>query len=88
MVTEALDPVDRNILVTLTSVATATATTYFTTYRVDGHTDGFMPPRAPTQVGHYEDAFLKVDGLWLLRSRSSFLAFAGPSERLEPADKP
>lgn len=52
------------------------------------HTDGFMPPRAPTQVGHYEDAFLKVDGLWLLRSRSALLAFAGPTERLEPADKP
>jgi hypothetical protein len=76
--------------VTLTSVATATATTYFTTFRVDGHTHGFMPPRSPTQVGHYEDAFLKVDGLWLLRSRSRslFLAFAGPTERREPADKP
>ncbi|GES31488.1 nuclear transport factor 2 family protein [Streptomyces angustmyceticus] len=77
-----------NVLVTLTSAATATATTYFTTYRVDGHTGGFMPPRAPTQVGHYEDTFLKVDGRWLLSSRSLFLAFAGPTERLEAVDKP
>ncbi|MGX7757637.1 nuclear transport factor 2 family protein [Streptomyces angustmyceticus] len=77
-----------NVLVTLTSAATATATTYFTTYRVDGHTGGFVPPRAPTQVGHYEDAFLKVDGRWLLSSRSLFLAFAGPTERLEATDKP
>ena len=77
-----------NILVTVTSETTATATTYFTTYRVDGYTEGFVPPRAPTQVGHYEDTFLKADGLWLLSSRSLFLAFAGPTEQLEPADKP
>lgn len=76
-----------NILVTLTSGSTATAITYFTTYRVDGHTNGFEPPRIPTQVGHYEDAFLKVDDVWLLRSRSLFLAFAGPTESLEPATK-
>ncbi|MEU1365095.1 nuclear transport factor 2 family protein [Streptomyces sp. NPDC005803] len=77
-----------NILVTLTSEATATATTYFTTYRVDGYTNGYVPPRPPTQVGHYEDVFLKVNGLWLLSSRSLFLAFAGPTESLKPADKP
>uniref|UniRef100_A0AAU2K1L0 Nuclear transport factor 2 family protein n=1 Tax=Streptomyces sp. NBC_00049 TaxID=2903617 RepID=A0AAU2K1L0_9ACTN len=76
-----------NILVTLTSASTATATTYFTTYRVDGHTDGgYMPPQIPTQVGHYEDAFRKVDGRWLLSRRSLFLSFAGPTERLAPAD--
>lgn len=74
-----------NVLVTITSEATATATTYFTTYRVDGHTSGFVPPRAPTQVGHYEDTFLKVGGRWLLKSRSLYLAFAGPTERLEAA---
>ncbi|MET9558434.1 nuclear transport factor 2 family protein [Streptomyces sp. NPDC006645] len=74
-----------NILVTVTSGTTATATSYFTTYRVDGHTGGFVPPRAPTQVGHYEDTFLKVEGRWLLGSRSLYLAFAGPTERLEAA---
>ncbi|MFD5813440.1 nuclear transport factor 2 family protein [Streptomyces sp. NPDC127038] len=74
-----------NILVTVTSESTATATTYFTTYRVDGHTGGFVPPRAPTQVGHYEDTFRKVEGQWLLDSRSLYLAFAGPTERLEAA---
>ncbi|WP_307517914.1 nuclear transport factor 2 family protein [Streptomyces umbrinus] len=72
-----------NILVTVTSKATATATTYFTTYRVDGYAGVFVPPRAPTQVGHYEDSFLKVEGRWLLSSRSLYLAFAGPTERLE-----
>ncbi|MEU9747984.1 nuclear transport factor 2 family protein [Streptomyces niveus] len=82
-------PVDRlsrrmcaNILVTVTSEATATATSYFTTYRVDGHTGGPVPPRAPTQVGHYEDTFLKAEGRWFLSSRSLHLAFAGPTERL------
>lgn len=74
-----------NILVTVTSEATATATTYFTTYRVDGHTGGFVPPRAPTQVGHYEDTFCKIEGRWLISSRSLYLAFAGPTERLEAA---
>ncbi|MFH8518453.1 nuclear transport factor 2 family protein [Streptomyces gelaticus] len=78
-----------NILVTLTSASTATAITYFTTYRVDGHTaGGYLPPQVPTQVGHYEDTFRKVDGRWLLSRRSLFLAFAGPTERLGPADKP
>ncbi|MFF2217605.1 nuclear transport factor 2 family protein [Streptomyces antibioticus] len=72
-----------NILVTVTSESTATATTYFTTYRVDGHTGGLVPPRAPTQIGHYEDTFLKAEGHWLLSSRSLHLAFAGPTERLE-----
>lgn len=36
-----------NILVTLTSASTATATTYFTTSRVDGHSGGMLPPRPP-----------------------------------------
>ncbi|MFD0340313.1 nuclear transport factor 2 family protein [Streptomyces sp. NPDC127117] len=76
-----------NILVNLTSEATATATTYFTTYRVDGYTNGYVPPQIPTQVGHYEDTFLKLNGLWLLSSRSLFLAFAGPTENLKPTDK-
>ncbi|WP_331735033.1 nuclear transport factor 2 family protein (plasmid) [Streptomyces sp. NBC_01166] len=74
-----------NVLVTITSEATATATTYFTTYRVDGHTSGFAAPRAPTQVGHYEDTFLKAEDRWLLKSRSLYLAFAGPTEHLKAA---
>ncbi|WP_406135061.1 nuclear transport factor 2 family protein [Streptomyces sp. NBC_01089] len=77
-----------NILVTVVSGSEATATTYFTTYRMDGHTGGMAPPRIPTQVGHYEDAFRKVGGEWLLSTRSTFLAFAGPTERatVRPAD--
>ncbi|MGQ4729078.1 MULTISPECIES: nuclear transport factor 2 family protein [Streptomyces] len=75
-----------NILVTLTSASTATASTYFTTYRVDGHTGGMLPPRLPVQVGRYEDTFREVDGRWLLTARELFLDFAGPTERLSPAD--
>ncbi|MFJ6615365.1 nuclear transport factor 2 family protein [Streptomyces sp. NPDC091289] len=73
-----------NILVTLTSASTASASTYFTTYRVDGHTGGMLPPRLPVQVGHYEDTFRKVDGRWLLAARALFLDFGGPTERLAP----
>lgn len=72
-----------NILVTVTSPDTASATTYFTTYRVDGYTEGLVPPRPPVQVGHYEDTFRKVDGTWLLTTRTLFLSFAGPTERLD-----
>ncbi|WP_327256616.1 nuclear transport factor 2 family protein [Streptomyces sp. NBC_01244] len=73
-----------NILVTVTTPDTATATAYFSTYRVDGYSGGLVPPRPPTQVGHYEDAFRKVDGSWLLATRTLFLSFAGPTERLDP----
>ncbi|MFE4532917.1 nuclear transport factor 2 family protein [Streptomyces anulatus] len=75
-----------NILVTLTSASSATASTYFTTYRVDGHAGGMLPPRLPVQVGHYEDTFRKADGRWLLGARATFLDFGGPTERLGPAD--
>ncbi|WP_328384826.1 nuclear transport factor 2 family protein [Streptomyces sp. NBC_00400] len=71
-----------NILVTVTSPTTATATTYFATYRVDGYQEGMVPPRPPAQVGHYEDTFHKLDGVWLLVTRTLFLSFAGPTERL------
>ncbi|GHC40109.1 hypothetical protein GCM10010507_12710 [Streptomyces cinnamoneus] len=47
---------------------------------VDSHGD-LLP------VGHYEDTFRKVDGRWLLATRTTFLAFAGPTERLGSADK-
>ncbi|MFF3285912.1 nuclear transport factor 2 family protein [Streptomyces sp. NPDC003023] len=72
-----------NILVTVSSAATAAATTYFTTYRVDGYSEGLVPPRPPVQVGHYEDTFRKVDDVWLLTTRTLFLSFAGPTERLD-----
>ena len=82
-------PVDRlsrrmctNILVTVASATTASATTYFATYRVDGRTEGMLPPRLPANVGHYEDIFRKVDGSWLLASRAAFIAFGGPTERV------
>lgn len=78
--------VSTNVLVTLLSPTTASATSYFTTYRVDGHDGGMTPPRAPVQVGHYEDTFRRVDGRWSLATRTVFLAFAGPTERLAPAD--
>ncbi|MER5654916.1 nuclear transport factor 2 family protein [Streptomyces sp. NPDC002131] len=89
-------PVDRlsrrmctNILVTVDSLDTAAATTYFATYRVDGHTEGaLVPPRAPANVGHYEDTFRRVDGLWLIANRRLHLAFGGPTERLDVPVQP
>ncbi|WAZ21392.1 nuclear transport factor 2 family protein [Streptomyces cinnabarinus] len=71
-----------NILVTVTSPDTATAISYFTTYRVDGFEGGLVPPGAPVQVGHYEDEFRRrPDGTWLLSARVLHLAFAGPTPR-------
>lgn len=76
-----------NILVTVTSASTASATTYFATYRVDGYAGGTLPPRLPANVGHYEDTFRKIDGQWLLATRRLILPFGGPTERLEPPGK-
>ncbi|MGW5449082.1 nuclear transport factor 2 family protein [Streptomyces asiaticus] len=74
-----------NILVTVDSAFSATATTYFATYRVDGYTEGtLIPPRLPANVGHYEDTFRKVDGIWLLAKRSLILPFGGATERIGP----
>ncbi|WP_406329540.1 nuclear transport factor 2 family protein [Streptomyces sp. NBC_00203] len=70
-----------NILVTVDSPTTATATSYFTTYRVDGHTGGMVPAGPPVQVGHYEDTFRKTGDRWLLASRTLFLPFGGPTPR-------
>ncbi|MDO0915344.1 nuclear transport factor 2 family protein [Streptomyces sp. DT2A-34] len=71
-----------NILVTVTSSDTATATSYFTTYRVDGHEGDLIPPGPPVQVGHYEDTFRRSpDGAWLLSARVLHLAFGGPTPR-------
>ncbi|MER7834388.1 nuclear transport factor 2 family protein [Streptomyces sp. NPDC096040] len=66
-----------NILVTVSGPETATATSYFQTYRVDGYQGGMVPAGPPAQIGHYEDTFRRVDGRWLLASRSLVLPFAG-----------
>jgi len=75
-----------NILVTVDSTISASATTYFATYRIDGYTEGtLLPPRLPANVGHYEDTFRKLNGTWLLAKRSLILAFGGATERIGPS---
>lgn len=71
-----------NILVSLTSATTASATSYLITYRVDGYTGGMLPPQLPVNIGHYEDAFSKIDGKWLLARRVTVLPFGRDTERL------
>ncbi|MFH8768440.1 nuclear transport factor 2 family protein [Streptomyces sp. NPDC017958] len=83
-----------NVLVTVTSPDTATATSYFSTYRVDGHRGGLVPAEPPVQVGlphsrlrssggtPTNDAFRRVDGRWLLETRVLHLAFAGPTPKV------
>ncbi|MFE2493165.1 nuclear transport factor 2 family protein [Streptomyces scopuliridis] len=77
-----------NVLVTVDSATTATATSYFATYRVDGYTEGIVPARPPANVGHYEDTFRKAGDEWLLAARSLFLPFGGPTERLAAPRRP
>ncbi|WP_326614557.1 nuclear transport factor 2 family protein [Streptomyces scopuliridis] len=77
-----------NVLVTVDSPTTATALSYFATYRVDGYTEGIVPARPPANVGHYEDTFRKVGDEWLLAARSLFLPFGGPTERLDAPRRP
>lgn len=76
-----------NILVTVDSASVATATSYFATYRVDGYTDGMVPPRLPANVGHYEDTFRKVEDTWFLANRVTFLPFGGETVRLSHSDQ-
>ncbi|MEU7179345.1 MULTISPECIES: nuclear transport factor 2 family protein [Streptomyces] len=76
-----------NILVTVHSTSAATATSYFATYRVDGYTDGMVPPRLPANVGHYEDTFHKIEDTWLLARRVTFLPFGGETARLSRPDQ-
>ncbi|MDH6137686.1 hypothetical protein P3T37_007119 [Kitasatospora sp. MAA4] len=71
-----------NVLVTVDGPDDAHATSYFATYRVDGYTGGMLAPRLPVNVGHYEDTFRRVEGSWLLATRTTFLPFGGPTERL------
>jgi ketosteroid isomerase-like protein len=74
-----------NVLVTVTSPDTATATSYFTTYRVDGYAGGMVAAGPPVQIGHYEDTFRRApDGDWLLETRTLHLPFGGPT----PAPRP
>ncbi|GAA1936073.1 hypothetical protein GCM10009716_48970 [Streptomyces sodiiphilus] len=76
-----------NILVTVDSAVSASATTYFATYRVDGYTEGaLVPARLPANVGHYEDTFRRTDGTWLLTRRRLVVPFGGATERIRPAD--
>lgn len=70
-----------NIRVTVTSEDTAEATSYFTTYRIEGWSGDMVPAAPPVQVGHYEDTFRRVDGQWLLASRTLRLPFGGPTPR-------
>ncbi|MGX1560678.1 nuclear transport factor 2 family protein [Streptomyces sp. NPDC055506] len=70
-----------NVLVTVESPDTAGAISYFTTYRVDGYDGGVIPAGPPVQVGHYEDVFHRVGGVWLLACRSLHLPFGGPTPR-------
>ena len=49
-----------NVRVTVTTPDTATATSYFTTYRVDGYDGTMLPAAPPVQVGHYEDTFTRT----------------------------
>ncbi|MEV0094126.1 nuclear transport factor 2 family protein [Streptomyces sp. NPDC050738] len=76
-----------NVLVTVESATVASAVSYFATYRVDGYSGGMLPPRLPANVGHYEDTFRCVDGVWLLASRSTYLPFGGPTERIGPSGR-
>ncbi|WP_055586729.1 nuclear transport factor 2 family protein [Peterkaempfera griseoplana] len=75
-----------NILVTVESEATARSVSYLTTYRIDGYSGGMIEPRLPVNVGHYEDVFRRVDGVWLLASRTVFLPFGRETDRLPIAD--
>lgn len=40
-----------NVLVDVAAAGSATATSYFATYRVDGYTGGMLLPRLPANVG-------------------------------------
>jgi hypothetical protein len=73
-----------NILVTVTAPDAAHATSYLTTYRVDGYAGGMLPTRLPANVGHYEDTFRKAGEDWLLARRVAFLPFGSETERLPP----
>ena len=70
-----------NVLVDVLDATRAAATSYLTTYRVDGWAGELGPPPPPTQVGHYVDVLRRVDGVWLLAHRTTHLAFGGETPR-------
>ncbi|WP_460065027.1 nuclear transport factor 2 family protein [Streptomyces sp. YKOK-I1] len=75
-----------DVRVDVTSPDTATATSYFTTYRT--HPDPPTPPPpapapAPVGIGHYEDTLCRTpDGSWLLAARTLRLPCDRPTPRL------
>lgn len=78
-----------DVNVEVTSPDTATATSYFTTYRVDDgpHAAGPGPrpagPAPAVRIGHYRDALRRTaDGTWLLAARTLFLPCGSPTPRL------
>lgn len=72
-----------NVLIDVESPTRATGTSYLVTYRLDDHDGSLLPPPHPTNVGHYADTFVKLDGTWLLHHRVTHLAFGGPTPRQE-----
>ncbi|GAA3870634.1 nuclear transport factor 2 family protein [Streptomyces sedi] len=71
-----------NVRVDVLTPDTAEATSYLTTFRVDGHRGELLPAGPPVQVGHYQDAFERRDGGWLLARRTLHLAFGGATPRV------
>lgn len=63
------------------------ATSYFSTFRVDGVPErpGPLPVPPVTQVGVYTDLFRRVDGTWLIHHRSTDAIFTAPMPLLDPA---
>ncbi|MEU8968804.1 nuclear transport factor 2 family protein [Streptomyces monashensis] len=75
-----------NALVTVTGPDTATAVSYFATYRADGYDGVMVPAGPPVQIGTYEDSFRRADdGRWLLARRVLRLPFGGPTPQVGKA---
>ncbi|MEU1183678.1 nuclear transport factor 2 family protein [Streptomyces sp. NPDC005820] len=79
-----------DVRVRVTSPDTATATSYFTTFRVEP-VPAFIPSPtpapakapAPVGIGHYEDTLRRTpDGSWLLEARTLRLPCDRPTPRL------
>ncbi|AOR34621.1 hypothetical protein BFF78_29425 [Streptomyces fodineus] len=69
-----------DVLVTITGPDTASATSSFATYRVDGYEGGApVPAGPPLQVGRYEDTFRRFDGKWWIASRTLHPPVGGDS---------
>ncbi|MFF3569286.1 nuclear transport factor 2 family protein [Nocardia jiangxiensis] len=76
-----------NVLFELTATDTARASSYFTTFRVDGASgNGPLPVPPVTQVGMYSDQFRCVDGTWLIARRTTSATFVAPMPRVQAVD--